>query len=178
MTQTSPPLVPEFRSSPRRNALILGARRASAPAALWNRPARAVLRVDVNEGNVQPVPIAVTDFIAGSPGDAETARGVSQIITGNLKRSGLFAPIDHAAFIEKITNTDTAPRFPDWRAINAQALVTGRVTRQPDGRLKAEFRLWDVLGGGQQAGQQYFTTPDNYRRIAHIISAWMRSTSD
>ena len=139
-------------------------------AALWNHPARAVLRVDVNEGNVQPVPIAVTDFLAGSPGDAETARGVSQIITGNLRRSGLFAPIDPAAFIEKITNTDVAPRFADWRTINAQALVTGRVTRQPDGRLKAEFRLWDVLGGGQQAGQQYFTTPDNYRRIAHIIS--------
>jgi TolB protein len=153
----------------RRNALILGASGLGA-AALWSHPARAVLRVDVNEGNVQPVPIAVTDFIAGSPGDAETARGVSQIITGNLRRSGLFAPIDPAAFIEKITNTDVAPRFPDWRAINAQALVTGRVTRQPDGRLKAEFRLWDVLGGGQQAGQQYFTTPDNYRRIAHIIS--------
>jgi TolB protein len=153
----------------RRNALILGASGLGA-AALWNHPARAVLRVDVNEGNVQPVPIAVTDFIAGSPGDAETARGVSQIITGNLRRSGLFAPIDPAAFIEKITNTDVAPRFADWRSINAQALVTGRVTRQPDGRLKAEFRLWDVLGGGQQAGQQYFTTPDNYRRIAHIIS--------
>jgi TolB protein len=153
----------------RRNALILGASGLGA-AALWNHPARAVLRVDVNEGNVQPVPIAVTDFLAGSPGDAETARGVSQIISGNLRRSGLFAPIDPAAFIEKITNTDVAPRFADWRAINAQALVTGRVTRQPDGRLKAEFRLWDVLGGGQQAGQQYFTTPDNYRRIAHIIS--------
>ena len=63
----------------RRNALILGASGLGA-AALWNHPARAVLRVDVNEGNVQPVPIAVTDFIAGSPGDAETARGVSQSV--------------------------------------------------------------------------------------------------
>src|SRR5271165_1288281 len=70
----------------RRNALILGASGLGA-AALWSHPARAVLRVDVNEGNVQPVPIAVTDFIAGSPGDADTARGVSQIITGNLRRS-------------------------------------------------------------------------------------------
>ena len=62
------------------------------------------------------------------------------------------------------------PRFPDWRQINAQALVTGGLTRQSDGRLKAEFRLWDVFGGQQQAGQQYFTTPDNWRRISHIIS--------
>ena len=62
------------------------------------------------------------------------------------------------------------PRFADWRAINAQALVTGRITRQGDGRLKAEFRLWDVFAGQQLDGKQYFTTPDNWRRIAHIIS--------
>jgi TolB protein len=82
----------------------------------------------------------------------------------------LFAPIDQAAYIEKINSIDGVPRFPDWRVINAQALVTGRMTRQPDGRLKAEFRLWDVFGGQQLTGQQYFTTPENWRRIAHIIS--------
>jgi TolB protein len=153
----------------RRHALMLGAAGLGV-AALSGGPAQAVLRVDVNEGNVQPIPIALPDFQAGSPADVEVARGISQIITGNLKRSGLFAPIDHAAFIEKITNTDAAPRFPDWRAINAQALVTGRIARQADGRVKAEYRLWDVLGGAQLNGQQYFTTPDNFRRIAHIIS--------
>ena len=54
--------------------------------------------------------------------------------------------------------------------INAQGLVVGRVTRQPDGRLKVEFRLWDVFAGQQLAGSQFFTQPDNWRRIAHIIS--------
>ena len=154
----------------RRHALMLGAAGLGV-AALGNRCVQAApLRLELNEGNIQPVPIALPDFLAGSPADGEAARGITQIITGNLKRSGLFAPIDRAAFIEKITNTDVAPRFPDWRAINAQALVTGRITRQADGRLKAEFRLWDVLGGAQLNGQQYFTTPDNFRRIAHIIS--------
>jgi TolB protein len=62
------------------------------------------------------------------------------------------------------------PRFPDWRAINAQALVVGRITKQGDGRLKSEFRLWDVFAGSQLTGQQYFTSPDNWRRVAHIIS--------
>jgi TolB protein len=168
----------EFLRSPRislaaltrRHALMLGAAGIGAVACPGPPAQAAVLHLDVNEGNIQPVPIALPDFLAGSPADGEAARGISQIITGNLKRSGLFAPIDHAAFIEKITNTDVAPRFPDWRAINAQALVTGRIARQPDGRLKAEYRLWDVLGGAQLNGQQYFTTPDNFRRIAHIIS--------
>ena len=36
--------------------------------------------------------------------------------------------------------------------------------------MKADFRLWDVFAGQQLAGQQYFTTPENARRIAHIIS--------
>jgi TolB protein len=155
------------RGLSRRDALVLGG--AAAGLALAPAPAKAVT-VDITQGNVQPMPIAIPDFLGGTPADNETAHGVSQIITNNLKRSGLFAPLDPAAFLEKITSVDAVPRFPDWRTINAQALAIGRVTRQSDGRLKAEFRLWDVAAGQQLAGQQYFTTPDNWRRIAHIIS--------
>ena len=156
------------RGLSRRDTLVLGGA-AAAGLAIASSPARAVT-VDITQGNVQPMPIAIPDFLGGTPADNETAHGVSQIITNNLKRSGLFAPLDPAAFLEKITSVDAVPRFPDWRTINAQALAIGRSTRQPDGRLKAEFRLWDVLAGQQLAGQQYLTTPDNWRRIAHIIS--------
>ena len=152
----------------RRRALALGA--LAGGLTLSPRFAAAVVQLDVSQGNFQPMPIGLPDFIGGTAGDGDTARGVTQIITANLRRCGLFAPIDPAAYIEKIASVDAVPRFPDWRAINAQALVTGRMTRQNDGRLKAEFRLWDVVAGQQLAGQQYFTTPDNWRRIAHIIS--------
>ncbi|GAB1718155.1 MAG: TolB-like protein [Nitrobacter sp.] len=127
-------------------------------------------RVEVPGGEYAPIPIAIPNFVAGSPSDSEVGVGVAQVITNNLKRSGLFAPIDQAAYIEKITNIDVPPQFANWKAINAQALVTGRMTRQGDGRLKAEFRLWDVATGQQLAGQQYFTSPEYWRRIAHIIS--------
>ena len=129
-------------------------------------PARAVVEVNINKGNVEPLPLAVTDFLSGDQLGAE----ISAIIAADLERSGLFAPIDKKAFIEKITNPDVAPRFEDWKVINAQALVTGRVTKQPDGRLKAEFRLWYTFAGQQLAGQQFFTTPENKRRVAHIIA--------
>jgi len=118
----------------------------------------------------QPVLIALPDFLAGSPADAEPARAISQVVTINLERSGRFVPIDQAAFVDKVTNIDVVPRFPDWRAIKTEALVTGRVTRLPDGRIKVEFRLWDVSGGTQLLGRQYFSTPDNYPRIANVIS--------
>ena len=152
----------------RRRALALGA--AAGGLTLLPRYAAAQTHVEISGGNFQPLPIAIPKFVGGAPTDSDTAAGVSQIIAANLQRSGLFAPIDPAAYIETISSVDAVPRFPDWRTINAQALVTGGVTQQSDGRLKAEFRLWDVLAGQQLAGQQYFTTPDNWRRIAHIIS--------
>src|ERR1700686_4141492 len=159
--------MPDF-SVTRRRALALGA--AAGGLTLTARHARAVVRLDITEGNFQPLPIAIPNFFGGADSDNDTAVGVTQIITANLKGSGLFLPIDPAAFLEKLASVDNVPNFPNWRTINAQALVTGRITRQSDGRLKAEFRLWDVLAGQQLAGQQYFTTPDNWRRIAHIIS--------
>jgi TolB protein len=150
--------------------ILLGGTAACAAALLAPRLPRAATRIDVTQGNIQPLPIALPDFVGGAPGDADAGRGVTQVITGNLRRSGLFAPIDPAAYIEKIGNIDALPRFDDWRVINAQALVTGRLTRQGDGRLKVEFRLWDVFARQQLIGQQYFSPAENWRRIAHIIS--------
>ncbi len=133
-------------------------------------PAFGQKRLIIPEGDFAPLPIAIPNFVAGTPSDGEVGVGVTQVITNNLKRSGLFAPIDQAAYIEKVVNIDAAPQFANWKTISAQALVTGRMTRQPDGRLKAEFRLWDVATGQQLTGQQYFTSPEYWRRIAHIIS--------
>ncbi len=137
----------------------------ASSAMLCATPAWAVVEIDVNRGNVEPLPIAITDF----QGDAVAAE-ISQIVAADLKRSGLFAPIDKAAFIEKISNPDAAPRFEDWKVINAQALVTGRVGREGDGRLRAEFRLWDTFGGEQMVGEQFFANQANSRRVAHIIA--------
>jgi TolB protein len=151
-----------------RRALTFGALAGSL--AVLPQRARAVVRLDIAEGNFQPLPIAIPKFFAAGQDDGEAGNAVTQIVTANLQRSGLFAPIDPTAYIERIASVDAVPRFPDWRNINAQALVTGRIGRQADGRLQAEFRLWDVLGGQQLDGKQYLTTPDNWRRIAHIIS--------
>ena len=67
-----------------------------------SRVADAAVRIDITQGNVQP--------------------------------------INPQAFIEKIVNTDAVPRFADWRAINAQALVTGRLYPKVASRRFAEFR--------------------------------------
>src|SRR6476620_861428 len=169
-TMTDKDGLPNMLFRPSRRQIITGM--ASAGLLIGGRSAlaQAPKRIIVTGGEFTPLPIAIPNFVAGTPADAEVGVGVSQVITNNLKRSGLFAPIDPADFIERISNIDTAPQFASWKTINAQALVTGRMTRQGDGRLKAEFRLWDVTSGQQLTGQQYFTSPEYWRRIAHIIS--------
>ncbi len=145
--------------------LLIGAMVAAVSTAV-TLPARALVEIDVNKGNIEPLPIAITDFLSGDAMGTE----IANVVAADLKRSGLFAPIDKGAFIEKISNPDVAPRFEDWKVINAQALVTGRVTQEADGRLRAEFRLWDTFAGQQLTGEQFFASKQNWRRVAHIIA--------
>src|SRR5262250_1449407 len=97
--------------------------------------ARAELRIDITNANVKPLPIAVTDLYG-----SEVGPQISSVIAGDLESSGLFAPIDKRAFIQTPQSVQAVPRFGDWRVISAEALVTGNVQQQADGRLRVEFR--------------------------------------
>jgi TolB protein len=133
-------------------------------------PARAELRIDVNRGVSEPIPVAITRFVAKDAAGAPLADGIPSVITNNLEGTGLFRAIDPKAFIQDENSLQTEVRFPEWKTINAQGLVTGAITQAPDGRLRVEFRLFDVFGQQQMSGMAYMTTPQNWRRIAHIIS--------
>ncbi len=138
---------------------------------LASRPAPAQLEVDVTAGQSNPLPIAVIEF--PMPGeDATVGADIAGVVSADLERSGLFAPIDPAAFIQRPEDIgeDELPRFGDWRAINAQALVTGWVERKDDGRIEVRFRLWDTFGEDQLVGYTYRGGEDIWRRIAHKIA--------
>ena len=139
-------------------------------AAFWHTDARAELTIDITRGVVEPMPLAVTDFYGQGNGEKKFGANIGKVIAADLERSGLFSPIDKKAFIQTGESLNILPRFGDWRIINAQALVQGRVEMTVDGRLRVEFRLWDVLSEKQMVGLAYFTVPSNWRRVAHIIS--------
>jgi len=121
-------------------------------------------------GAPEPLPIAISAFSV-TGGDSAQATQIPEVISNDLQSSGLFKPLDPRSFVQ---NPDSiaadGPRFGEWRAINAQALVTGTISASGDGRTRVEFRLWDVFGQQQLVGMAYTTTPQNWRRIAHIIS--------
>lgn len=128
-------------------------------------PAQAQLQLRIGGGAFQPLPIAIVDFA----GDPSLGTLMSSVVTNNLRRSGYFTPLDKARFPES-PSFDAAPNFEKWRGTGIQALVTGRVGRDAGGKLKVEFRLWDVTSGQQVTGQQYGTDPGNARRAGHLIS--------
>src|SRR5580658_7783686 len=129
-------------------------------------PVWAALAVDVTQGNAQPLPIAIPDFLSGDQNGAN----IAGVVRADLERSGLFKPIDPKAYVDHVTDINVVPNFANWRVINAQGLVTGAVTLGPDGRLKVDFRLWDVYGESQMVGTSFSTEPNNWRRVAHMVS--------
>ncbi len=119
------------------------------------------------QGTIAPIPIAIPVFLGPDP---KLATDVADVITADLDHSGLFQPLDRASFLEQVRDVNAAPRFPDWRAVRADALVVGNVGQAADGRIVAEFRLWDVAAGRQLAGQRFATSAQNWRRVGHIIA--------
>ena len=140
---------------------------AAAAAGLWSHVGAAP-RITITEGNMQPLPIALPDFVGGALPDPAMARGVTQIITSNLQRSGLFAPIDQAAYIEKITNIDQVAKFEADQRAGAGDRHSWRASRTAGSA--------PTSGSGTcsrpsiSTGKEYSTPPDNWRRIAHLIS--------
>ncbi|MEM6490440.1 MAG: Tol-Pal system beta propeller repeat protein TolB [Pseudomonadota bacterium] len=133
-------------------------------------PARAQLELDLTQGNVRPIPVAIAPLFGGDEGLAELGRNITQVIRANLARSGLFAPIDQNAFIQTPAALLEGPRFGDWRQVGAEALIHGRVAPGPGGLLRAEIRLWDVTAEEQLAGFAYNIIPENWRRVGHAFA--------
>ena len=146
---------------------------AALAALLWLAllsPARSQgLEVDINKGQIDPLPIAITAFVGTTPDSAQAGADIAGVIANNLGHSGYFRPLPPESFIEQISNFDQEPRFGDWRQIQAKALVTGQ-TVMDGGRLKAQFILWDVGSQQKLAGFEFATSPKNWRRLAHLIS--------
>jgi TolB protein len=130
--------------------------------------ARAEVHIDLTRGQMQPLPIAIPAFSGDGP-NGQLGQQLTGVVSNDLQNSGLFQVLDPKSYIQNVS-AGGPPDFGAWRQINAQALVTGQVQTQPDGKARVEFRLWDVFAGQQLAGFAYTTTQQNWRRIAHIIA--------
>ena len=94
------------------------------------RPAQAQgpLRIEITDGVIEPLPFAVPDFQAENGAAAEYARSIARVVAADLAGTGLFREIPADAFVSGITSFASPVAYADWKAINAQALITGAVS--------------------------------------------------
>ena len=99
-------------------AAVVGLAGLAAPAA------RADVSIDVNQGVLQPMPIAIPAFTGATPYAAD----IAGVISADLQRSGLFKPLDPGMFVEKAPDPNLSPNYANWKQISSQALVAQEIT--------------------------------------------------
>ncbi len=142
---------------------------------LWTVPAVAQsngpLRIEITEGVIEPLPYAVPDFVSDNTAGAEFGRNIARVIASDLSGTGLFREIPGEAHISRITSFESPVQYADWKAINAQALITGAVSVDSVGKLVVRFRIYDVFSGQELGnGLQLVGTQDGWRRMAHKVA--------
>jgi TolB amino-terminal domain len=113
------------------------------------------------------IAVPISRYISAS--DGTSWRNIAQGIASELVASDRFAPIESNLSHSEGTDPDTLPQFDKWRSTGAELLIIGRVTSW-NRLLKVECRVWSVANGTQVFGQQYFTNPEDWRHVAHLIA--------
>ena len=128
------------------------------------------LRIKINSGKVEPLPIAIANFTGLDAKSNEIGRQISDVITNNLVRSGQFKAVESAAFIAPPTSPSVRPDFSDWTPLGIKALISGSAKAINENQMEIEFRLWDVIAETDLVGLRLSVDSNSWRRVAHIIS--------
>ncbi|WP_423207327.1 Tol-Pal system protein TolB [Paracoccus yeei] len=144
------------------SAMALAALGIAAPVVAQDGP----LRIEITDGVVEPMPFAIARF-HDEGGAGDYLNQVQSLIAADLTGTGLFREIPASAHIARPESFDAPVSYEDWKAINAQALITGAV-RVEGGKVVVKFRLFDVFAGQPLGdGMQFDASTGNWRRAAH-----------
>ena len=127
-------------------------------------------RIDITDGQVARIPIAIADFTGPDGTTTPEGRQISKIISDDLQNSGLFEPVDSAAFINPPSSPDITPNFANWSPLGVEGLLVGSAYFDSENTLQLEFKLWDVVT--QKALTEGGGSADlaGLRRIAHKVA--------
>jgi TolB protein len=158
---------------PRALALVLLAALGLAAASalpVRSQDAPGPLRITITDGVIEPIPVAIPSFVARDAGAEDLAGDIARVVAADLTGTGLFREIPSDAHIARVSSFESPVQWQDWKAINAQALVTGSVSTDGD-RITVQFRLHDVFSEAPLGdGLQFQGTRDGWRRMAHKVA--------
>lgn len=126
--------------------------------------AEAALTIEITKGAGTAIPVAVVPF--GWQGSGEAPLDVAQVIADDLQRSGRFEPIERRDMLQRPT-TGTEVDFDDWRMLNTDVIVVGRLVQGAADDYSLQFQLFDVLRGQQLLGYRMPASERGLRLAAH-----------
>jgi len=131
-------------------------------------PANGQIRIDVPEPGGAGLPIALSPLKNLSDGGSQRlGEEFADIIARDLDLSGLFRPIDRAAYIEGPEGLGLNEiNFQNWATIGALAVTKGGFWLEGE-NLTVEVRLFDVAQKKQLGGKRYRGERKDLRRMAH-----------
>ena len=122
------------------------------------------LRIDV-QGIAQPTPVAIVPF--GWQGNTPAMPlDIAEVIKGDLRRSGRFAPIPENDMLQKPTDGADVD-FGDWSILGVEAVVVGKVTQVGVNAYTLRFQLFDPFRRRQLVGYQIPASRGTMRGAAH-----------
>jgi TolB protein len=122
------------------------------------------LRIDV-QGVAQPTPVAIVPF--GWKGNSPAMPlDIAEVIKGDLRRSGRFAPIPENDMLQKPTDGADVD-FGDWSILGVEAVVVGNVTQVGVNAYSLRFQLFDTFRQRQLVGYQIPASRGTMRGAAH-----------
>ncbi|MEJ2609708.1 MAG: Tol-Pal system beta propeller repeat protein TolB [Candidatus Thiodiazotropha sp.] len=135
---------------------------------IWQPVLHAELTIEITEGVDGALPIAVAPFSwqgKGTPPQVD----IAEVINADLQRSGRFQTIPQADMLSRPA-TASEVEFKNWRALDVENLVVGKIESNGAGGYQIQFQLLDVFREEQLTGYTVPTTASNLRTTAHRIA--------
>lgn len=131
-------------------------------------PALADLRIEITQGVLEPVPIAVVPFgWQGSLTDPPV--DIAAVVGRDLASSGRFAPVARKDMLE-FPSASSEVDFEDWRLLGTDVVVIGKLSEEGPNSYRLQFQVFDVFRGEQLLGYQMESGRNALRASAHHAS--------
>ena len=130
--------------------------------------ADAQLRIEIRRGVDRPLPMAIVPFGWEGSG-SEAPFDLTGLISTDLGQSGRFDPLEERDMLSRPTLPADVD-FEDWRILDVDALVIGRVLATGPAQYTVIFQLFDVLRGEPVFGYRLTSTGDELRVTGHRIA--------
>ena len=124
--------------------------------------------IEITRGNDKASPIAVVPF--GWQGGTPLPEDMAEIVSNDLRNSGMFAPFDRRNMLS--TPTQASEIFPrDWRILGVDYVVAGQVSMDPASeQYRLQFSLYNVLREEVMMTRTVTGTRSQLRDMSHHLS--------